>query len=158
MQTVIDNARVPPGGYFKYKDPESGRVIMHPYLSSLENEVKKFRAANNFPLPHPFQAWFLDQVCQATPTCPCEDSIPVEPTAWKKARNFIGAMAKWAKSGFVLQPEDVIEERRYTCEQCSRWNPHGAFGFGKCGKCGCNGSLKTAIAEKGDCPLKKWKR
>lgn len=163
MQQVLDKARVPPGGLFRYIDPETKVEFSHPYFMQVKTKAKQHRLANHLPIPLNWEEWLEDQICQATPSCPCEPAGDVkQKSLWNLATRFTRAMANWAASGFKLVSDEVLAQRRLACEgdefhaRCPQWEAHtGYFGMGRCGKCGCAGGLKSAIATE-VCPLNRW--
>lgn len=164
MKTILDKARVPPGGFFRYKDPETGVGFSHPYFVQVEAMARRHRIANNLPIPTNWEAWLDDQICTATPSCPCEQEggFAASRGLFHLASRFARAMADWAASGFALVSDEALAARRLACEgnvdhaRCSQWQAGaGRFGLGRCAACGCVGGLKSAIASE-TCPLGKW--
>lgn len=166
LMQVIDRSRVPPGGYFRCHVEETGRDFAHPYLAQLEVQVKAHRRANNLPIGSNWEADFQDQVCRSTPSCPCEPADSQEKSLWKRALKFASAMTEWARAGFPLVDEATLQTRRAICEggvdaagvehlRCQYWEESFNRAFGRCGKCGCNTGLKTAVATE-HCILGNW--
>lgn len=167
MKHLLNTAKVPNGGLCRYVDPETGKSFSHPYYVHVRAWALKHRQVNNLPVPVNWEAWLQDQICQATPSCECEEEGggAVAASLWTLAGRFGSAMAAWAASGFAFVSDEVREERRDICEgrngreRCSNWQQsHGYFGFGRCAACGCRTGLKTAIAAISDCPKGKWLR
>lgn len=79
-----------------------------------------------------------------------------EPSPAEMAQNFVGAMAKWASSGFALVPREVYEARTAICLACEFWDGAARLGLGKCKApgCGCTGMKRFLVTEK--CPKDKW--
>lgn len=163
MLRIIDTAKVPPGGLFRYKDPETGISFSHPYFVQVKSMAHKHRSVNHLPIPVNWEIWIEDQICQATTTCPCEPLEGEGRSTWNKALTLAKAITEWTKAGFPLVSDEVLAERRGTCEgddtheRCRYWQQSGKWGFGKCAKCGCIGSLKTMLGSE-SCPLGLWKR
>lgn len=169
MKRIVNTAKVPVGGLCRYKDPETGQTFSHPYYAQVQAWALKHRQVNNLPVPVNWEAWLQDQICQATPSCECEEEgagVEGSPASlWTLATRFGSAMKAWAAAGFALVSDEIREERRDICEgrngreRCPHWmQSHGYFGFGRCAVCGCRTGLKTAIAAVGDCPKGKWLR
>ena len=80
--------------------------------------------------------------------------IPPEPTAAELAKNFAGAMLRWAGAGWATLDQAGYQARLDTCGGCDRWDPRARGGLGKCSACGCI-RLKLWLATE-RCPLAKW--
>lgn len=161
VKTIHDKARVPPGGLFRYKDPETGADFSHPYFVQVEAMARRHRIANSLPIPTNWEAWLEDQICMATPSCPCEQE-GASHGLFPLVNRFAHAMADWAASGFALVSAETLVARRLSCEgddthaRCPQWQAGvGRFGLGRCSICGCVGGLKSAIASE-TCPLGRW--
>lgn len=165
MQRVKDPAAVPPGGLYRYKDPETGTIITHPYFVQVRARAHKFRVDNNLPIGAAWEAQFEDNVCQNTKRCACEPSAEDERTLWQMAKSFASSMKTWAENGFTLASDEIIQERRAVCEglngqpRCEYWHNSGTryWSFGRCGVCGCATGLKSGVLTE-TCPKGKWKR
>ena len=72
-----------------------------------------------------------------------------------KGARLIKGVSKWAKSGFLKTPEDILNKRLSICQACEFWNPEGFRGTGKCTKCGCSTWAKLRMATE-RCPIGKW--
>lgn len=163
MQRIVHSGKVPPGGYWRYLDPETGQEIKHPYLDQVRGRAHKHRVINNLPIPTNWEEQFENNVCENTSTATCEEasSSPLGQSFQLLAR-FTKAMATWAASGFKLVDDETLAARRLACEgdetheRCPQWyNSLRYFGFGRCGRCGCVGGLKTPLATE-KCPLNRW--
>lgn len=158
MMQLEDPTRVPPGGILHYIDPETGKRFSHPYLRAVLDLARAHRKANNLPVSSHWAFEVEDNICKNTPAAPCVHRDTGIRRAFAIAKHFTRSMTNWARSGFKLASEEVIAARRAVCENdCPFWEDNGTsgWGFGRCGKCGCSGSLKTGIASE-KCPLGKW--
>ncbi len=72
------------------------------------------------------------------------------PTLVEMAKTFSIAMAGFAKGGFKLVDRTEYFKRRLICEKCEERRK------GRCGKCGCNLKMKSALATE-KCPMNFWK-
>ena len=157
---------VGPGCMWKYYDPDLKVVIAHPYWVQVKAQAHALRAKAGLPIPHNWDDWFEERVCDASPDgcIELEDVTPEPPSSsWMKlALQFTGAMVGWAKSGFRVVRWDTFKARLTACRgdagtpRCPMFRPHDVFGMGRCGKCGCT-SLKLFLATE-RCPLDKWPR
>ncbi len=152
------------GNGWRYLDPETGVIITHPYIDQVRGQAHRHRRINNLPIGTDWEAQLDDNLCENTPGAPCEDNDNGLKKATVIAKRFAGAMLNWARSGFKLVDDATLAARRLTCEgddtpdhpRCDQWhNSNRYFGFGRCGKCGCFGGLKTPLKTE-KCPLGKW--
>lgn len=61
----------------------------------------------------------------------------------------------WAKSGFRVVDDEILNKRKEICKNCEFWD-RGAFNYtGKCKKCGCSTWAKLRM-ESEKCPINKW--
>lgn len=143
---------VPPGGWV-FKDPNTEFVIKHHNIEALFRMALQHRAANSMELSNEL---FIETVCQSTRNAACSDGTP--PNLLVQAGNFVKEMAVWAASGFGNASDEVLAERRQTCESCEHWGGirGGSLLKGRCRLCGCTG-IKLALATS-KCPASKWKR
>jgi len=162
MQRPIKTGTVPPGGVWRYKDDETGEVITHPYLDQVKMRAHKHRITNVLPIGTNWEEQLEDNICRNTSTATCVDIETGVRRALALGKRFSTAMLNWARSGFKLVDDETLAARRIACEgdetheRCSAWqSTTRGFGFGRCGKCGCVGSLKTALATE-KCPLGRW--
>lgn len=73
----------------------------------------------------------------------------------KNCNNVSNAALRFAKSGFVVAPIDILESRKSICLKCEFWNKEAFNNTGKCNKCGCSTWAKLRmLSEK--CPIGKW--
>lgn len=152
------------GDGYRYRHVETGEVQSHPFHHQLAINVKRYRRANNFPITTNWEEEFDDNVCRNSPGCPCVNADSAIQKAIDMAKHFAQSMLIWGRAGFPIARDEVIAKRRAVCEgrdglpRCPEWsNSTSYFGFGRCGKCGCYGGLKTAVATE-KCPLGKWER
>lgn len=162
MMRPLNTGTVPPGGLWRYRDPETAAVIEHPYIDQVRRQAHRHRTINNLPIGTNWEIDLDDNLCRNTPTAPCEKGDSGERKLAAMAKRFATSMLNWARSGFKLVDEATLAARRLTCEgddthpRCPNWyNSTRYFGFGRCGKCGCYGGLKTPLATS-KCPLGKW--
>jgi hypothetical protein len=66
------------------------------------------------------------------------------------------AAHRFARSGFVATPPEILAEREATCRACPEWDPSALNNTGRCRKCGCSTWAKLRMATE-TCPLGKWK-
>ena len=65
------------------------------------------------------------------------------------------AAHRFARSGFVATPPDILAQREATCRACPEWDAAALNGTGRCRKCGCSTWAKLRMATEA-CPLGKW--
>lgn len=170
MKRIVDTSTPPYGGMAIYKDRETGISLNHPNISVLIERATQLRVQNNLPIPVNWEEHVEDNICLNTPGAVCEDGDGAIRKAAKMAVRFTKAMVAWGTAGFPLVSDEVLSERRLTCEggvssdgiqvlRCDRWQarPSNGFGFGRCGACGCVGFLKSALSTE-KCPLNKWRQ
>lgn len=65
----------------------------------------------------------------------------------------VKGVVKLAQShlGFGIAADEVVAERRRSCESCDRWE------HGRCAECGCYTHAKTRLRSE-SCPLGRWSR
>lgn len=155
MWRIVKPNQVPPGGNFKYVQPETGMEFLGQTPGVIIMKVRQHRIANNIPVRHMEQE-ITDQFCARQPDW-CEDVDPEsgKPTAREMAGRFARAMMDWARGGFKVVERGRYQARKDICEGCQYWRGDGAMiGTGRCGKCGCSG-LKLFLATE-RCPDGKW--
>ena len=81
---------------------------------------------------------------------------PMEPSFLDMAQNLFKSLEGWAKNGFPVANEKLINKRRSICLSCSFWDNKARSGLGKCNhsKCGCTRIKWWLETEK--CPAGKW--
>lgn len=166
MKRIVETNSPPYGGMAFYKDPETGITLQHPNVKVLIENATQLRVQNNLPIPVNWEEHVEDNICLNTPGCLCEEADGVLRKALNLAAHFTKSMASWAASGFALVSDEVLAERRNTCQgneelnipRCSYYRDARLyFGFGRCATCGCTVGLKTPLASE-HCPKSKWKR
>jgi predicted Zn-ribbon and HTH transcriptional regulator len=65
------------------------------------------------------------------------------------------ATGRFARSGFVATPPEILAEREATCRACTEWDAEALNKTGRCKKCGCSTWAKLRMATE-RCPLGKW--
>ncbi len=151
MLEIKSRSKVPSGGAWKYKTPETGFVISHPYLHILESLAKKHRLANNYPIGGNWTQEFELNVCANHP----ETCAQSEPSLLTKAQSLAVALGKFAMSGFQVASNEVVAARLEICESCEFFERGRKILRGKCSKCGCTTATKLAMSSE-SCPLGKW--
>jgi hypothetical protein len=152
MQVLNQQNMVPPGGW-KYE--ANGQTFKAVTLDQVMFKVRDSYFANGKVPPPNLRLLIQDQICSLIPDpeLKCSDASP--PSKTDLARRAARALVGFARSGFKLVSQEVLLERRETCEACSFWKGEAVFGMGKCGSCGCTG-LKLVVANE-KCPENKWK-
>ncbi len=160
---VLNTSAVPPGGVFRYIDPETGQRFEHPYFQQVRTMATAHRTANNLPIAVNWEQAFESNVCDSTPTCECEPDEPADRITFRQIANATRAAAEWARNGFRVTSQAMLEQRYDICRgndaknitRCSWWGGDGAgFGLGRCGRCGCSGLKLYSPTER--CPAGKW--
>ena len=163
MMEPISKGAVPPGGYWRYRDPDLGVDIAHPYYVQVKAQAHALRKKSGLPIPWNWDAWFDEQVCKETPKGCFEVPEAKEngkPSISEMATHFANSMKEWARSGFKVVTLDVFKDRSRICQgdpdtpRCDHYQTSGLFGIARCGKCGCT-RLKLGMATE-KCPLGKW--
>lgn len=72
------------------------------------------------------------------------------------AKNFVGAMLNWQKSGRPVVSKKVWKTRLATCRGCEWWQEIAQTKIARCKKCGCSSAKLLLGTSK--CPLNppKW--
>lgn len=145
MRLVANKSSVPSGGFFFYRDPDSGLELKHPYYEQLQRMARAHRKANNYPVGANWSDHFEDNVCANTPSAPCH-----EKGIAKQAVQAVIALAKWAKAGMQMVSEEEYARREAICYACQYFT--GKVGLLKvhCKLCGCS-KKKLAMATE-HCP------
>lgn len=150
---------VPPKGW-RWTHKETGHIVSGGSCDDLLTGVRMFLLNNNYPVPRELGQEVLralDEEIQADMhkrgLAPYQLLITTEkPTIAQMARSFAHAAKAWAASGFKNVSQEVYEYRLDRCENgCPFWQGQSAFGYGKCGKCGCGGLKLFAATTR--CPL-----
>lgn len=81
---------------------------------------------------------------------------PLDPSPLEMARNFAGAMERWAKAGFETVDRETHGQRMAICASCPHWDGKARFGLGKCRAPGCGCSRFKHWLASESCPLGKW--
>lgn len=166
MKRIVDTSTPPYGGMAIYKDRETGISLNHPNISVLIDRATQLRVQNNLPIPVNWEEHVEDNICLNTPGAVCEDGDGAIRKSAKMAVRFTKAMVAWGTAGFPLVSEEVLDERRNTCQgndelnipRCEYYRDAKLFfGFGRCGACGCSSALKTPLATE-KCIKKKWRQ
>lgn len=127
---VKDRNRVPYGGMYRARHPESGILLREPGYESLEKAMKEHCRANNYPIGLEFDNQLEDWVCKEMPDeCePCKGDLPMRPRqihmddvlrGMTAIAGIIGARIKQLFGGdspFVSQEE--AERRAAICSKC----------------------------------------
>ena len=149
---------VPPGGW-RWVHPETKHVITAGSFEDLVRGARLFLLNNDFPVPREFGQELLRSMDDAVQDDMHARGLPPyqlvrtteKPTLTQMARRFAHEARSWASSGFKHVSQEVYEQRLDKCETCGFWQGESAFGYGRCGKCGCSG-LKLFLATT-RCPL-----
>lgn len=164
MKRPLRRGTVPVGGYCRYKDPDAGFEVKHPYYDFCKGMAKQGRVERGLAIPFDWDAFFDEQFCKATPQA-CVD-VPDAPRetgpSWTRlAIQFGASMMGWAKSGFRVVSWEGFKRRYEQCTgdgvsvpRCVHFNRFAGTGVTRCGKCGCT-SLKLFLASE-KCPIGKW--
>lgn len=154
---------VPPGGW-RWLHPETGHTIAAGNCDELLRGVRTFLSNNNFPIQRELGQQILRDLDEAIQEDMHKRGLPPypllktteKPTITQMARMFAYAAGQWAASGFRHVSQEVYQARLESCEGCYHWQGESAFGYGRCGKCGCSG-LKLFMATT-RCPLEppRW--
>lgn len=152
MQVLNQQNMVPPGGWKYTVDGQEFKAVT---LDAVMFLVRDFYFANGKVPPSNLRLLIQDQICSLIPDpeLKCSDVSP--PSKADLAKRAARALVGFARSGFKLVSEEVLLERRETCDACPFWQGEAVFGMGKCGSCGCTGLKQVVANEK--CPEGKWK-
>lgn len=152
MRKILDTATVPPGGYFFYRDPDSGITIRHPYYLELKKRAKAHRIINDYPLGTNWNDDFDTNVAENTTSAKSVDYKP--PTLLEKMSMVSQALYRFAVSGMKVVTDEVFQQRKAICEGCGFYGgENGVLGVA-CKACGCS-KLKLFMAGS-VCPKGKW--
>ena len=150
MKSIRNTDEGFPGGYC-YLQPETKFFIEATHWQQLKDRVREHRKANNIPCGPHWEQDIVDFLCARHPER-CTDTEPPSPA--QMAANLAKAFGKWVKSGFSCVNESEYNKRKQTCLNCPEWRGEAAFGYGRCGSCGCLAIKLFMKTEK--CPKKKW--
>ena len=159
MFRVKDTSTVPAGGYFIYRDPDTGFLIRHPYYRQLRGMAHSYRELNNLPIGLLWDEQFDTAVCKEQPGICGDTRSEAEMTLPEKAAAFAGSMKNWALSGFKVLAHEEYQRRLDICRgtgespRCEYWRGERNR-FVACKKCGCS-RLKLFLAGV-VCPIGKW--
>ena len=153
MLSIIDETTCPPGGVFKYTQPESGQEFRFHSMPGLVDMVRKHRIANGYPTLDLNQQ-VIDGVCKNQPEICFDDNKDSEFSKLRLAASLATAMFNWAKGGFATVSKEGLDSRMETCRACPNWIEGRELINSKCAKCGCSGLKLFLSTEK--CPIGKW--
>ncbi len=158
MLRVRDTNTVPPGD-FRYRDPDTGFLLKHPYYRQLRKNARKYREDNGLPIGLLWDEQFDAAVCKEAPAICYETRGEDEMTLPEKAAAFSQSMKNWALSGFGVLSHEEYTQRLNICRgsvdvpRCEYWRGESKR-FVACKKCGCS-RLKLFLAGV-KCPIGKW--
>ena len=164
FKRIVDKSCPPYGGMAFYKDAETGITLHHPNVNVLIERATQLRVQNNLPIPVNWEEHVENNICNNTPGATCDDGPGAVRRAARLVAQFTKSMASWGTAGFPLVSEEVLAERRNTCQgneklnipRCESYRDARLFfGFGRCGACGCSVGLKTPLKTE-TCPKGKW--
>lgn len=73
----------------------------------------------------------------------------------EKLDSFLKSSFNWAKSGFKIADNELIEYRKEICKSCDQWDASALNNTGRCKKCGCSTWAKLRMSTE-RCPIGKW--
>ena len=73
----------------------------------------------------------------------------------EKLDSFLKSSFNWAKSGFKIADNELIEYRKEICKSCDQWDASALNNTGRCKKCGCSTCAKLRMSTE-RCPIGKW--
>lgn len=152
MRKILNTSDVPPGGYFFYRDPESGILLQHPYYFELKKRAKAHRIINDYPVGTNWNDDFDTNVAENTPTATSVDYKP--PTLLEKMSMVSQSLYRFAVSGMKVVTDAVWQQRKDICEACAFYGGDNGVLRIACKKCGCAGVKLHLASER--CPISKW--
>lgn len=155
---------VPPGGAWRYVDPDDGERISHPYYDQVLVRATKHRKSHGHSLPFDWREQFDQNICEHTPGGCVQ--LPGPPQETKKsllglAAQFAVHMAQWVVAGAHVCEYEEFRRRYLICggevdtPRCAHFSQFPAFGLTKCSKCGCSCGVKLRLASE-HCPIGRW--
>lgn len=90
-----------------------------------------------------------------TPTHAVTPTPPTTPTNAQMVSSLAKSMLSWAKQGFKVVSQEVLDQRLAICAGCDLWDKEALAGTGRCTKCGCSTQAKLRLATE-KCPIDKW--
>ena len=147
---------IPPGGVYKYLDPDTGKKVQHPYFFRAKELARKHRLENGLPVPVDWDDKFIDIICGQQPEI-CTDT----PTITEQASSLARSLVRWALSGFPVCTEEEVLQRLAICQgdgtnpACVHFRGYRENGHIRCGQCGCR-LRKKAYLKTESCPIGKW--
>lgn len=153
MLVITRPTKVPPGGYWRYTDKDTGAKLQHPYLNTLQEQVLKHRVANKLPFD---LTDFIQTICNETGPNLCHEGSEKAMTTMEQAKSFLTSMRNFVESGMQMASKDILGLRLAKCQTCHHWGgtSGGTLLSGRCGLCGCRG-VKLALASS-TCPRGWW--
>lgn len=162
----ISRGTVPIGGMCRYKDPDAGFEVAHPYYEWCKAWAHDGRVKRGLPIPYNWDEFFDDQLCKAVPQA-CYDvpEVGPQPPRWSQmATNFLNSALTWMKSGFKVVDFETLKFRVTQCAgdagdpaagipstpRCKYFTTFNGTTLTRCAKCGCGG-LKLHMATE-QCP------
>ena len=77
------------------------------------------------------------------------------PRVSTQVKSAVGAVSRFARSGFTPTDAETLANRETTCRSCDLWDAAAINGTGRCRKCGCSTWVKLRMTSE-QCPLGKW--
>lgn len=164
VKRITSKGNVPPGGYWRYKDPDDGWTFAHPYYDRVKDQAAAHRMKLGLVMAYDWDSRFDAILCQETPQG-CHD-VPEAPTEEKQsllglAAQFAVAAVNWGRSGFQTVSYEEFKRRYVICAgdestpRCPFFTTFPRIGITRCAKCGCACGVKLHWATE-HCPVKKW--
>lgn len=158
MIEAVNPSEIPPGGW-RWTDPTTGHVMSGKTPEELFSVVRTFFLRNAREIPENLEETILldmDRAVQADMQAKGLPPYPLVrtgkgPTVVEMTARFLYEAAKWSLTGARVVTQGQYQQRLASCRGCGYWQGESAFGFGRCGKCGCAG-LKLWMATS-KCPL-----
>lgn len=133
---------------YKYLNSEDNYRISDTFYWRLEEKVKQYRKANNYPIGSNWSEQFEANVCANSPGVCVETKLP---SPRVRAASVVRAAVRWAKAGFKTRTHEEAEAiLENFCRKCEHYGGEKGLLRIACRLCGCS-SKKTYLATE-HCP------
>lgn len=138
MLLITNPNHVPPGGNFKYIQPETGMEFLGQTPGVVAMKVRAHRVANNIPIRHMEQE-ITDQFCARQPDW-CKDVDPEtgQPTPLELEREAERVRRDWQRAGYRVRSDEGYAAVLEICKNCEMWRGESSMRMAiRCHQCGC---------------------
>lgn len=169
MREPIDTLQVPPGGFWRYREPETGVVVESNHHAAFLAQAFQHREANGLYTGGGWQAEVWDLFCMQNPNFPSREiGTPERHLTIDDIRRFSVTVSRWIGAGGKWVAQEEAERRAAICVGCPNnkslpgcWGCRGPLNWLKdmlggnqtshdsnlesCAKCFCNLRVKVHL-------------